>query len=83
LTPTTQDFKEQTVRRDLPLTEAGARFADPSRFVDAEFEFRLFLCGSCGTLLETEVAASSDDPLPGATLVLASRLEPLTGRNTV
>jgi N-methylhydantoinase B len=65
LGPVDGDWKALAVRRDRPLADAGERFGDPGRFLDAGFHFRQFLCGGCGTLLETEVAAVEDPPLPG------------------
>ncbi|MGH2945559.1 MAG: hydantoinase B/oxoprolinase family protein [Solirubrobacteraceae bacterium] len=77
LGPADGDFKAHAVRRDRPLAEAGVRFGDPARFVDRAFELRLFLCGGCGTLLDTEVAAADDPPVHSLSLQLSARAHPV------
>lgn len=76
LGPTTAGFKAAAVRRTLALEEAGPRFASAARFVDRPFELRLFLCGQCGALLETEVSARDDPPVETVTLRFTSTPEP-------
>jgi N-methylhydantoinase B len=63
-------FKAGAVRRAVPVEACGPLFGSPTRFVDREFELRLFLCGECGTLLETEVSAVDDESLEPVKLAL-------------
>jgi N-methylhydantoinase B len=65
-------FKRGAETRVLPLESAGPLFRSASRFVDREFELRLYLCGGCGTLLETEVADREDEPVESMTLRIGS-----------
>jgi N-methylhydantoinase B len=59
----TEDYKTGLCRTDLPLTRANGLLADPARYVDAEFQYRLFACPSCATLVETEMARTTDPTL--------------------
>src|ERR1700722_8264827 len=63
LGPTAIGFKSGAVRRNFSIEDCGPLFGSPTRFVDEEFEFRLYLCGGCGVLLETEVSARHDAPV--------------------
>jgi N-methylhydantoinase B len=62
LGPADADPKERMVRRDLPLSEAGLRFPDATRFLDENVAFRQFACPGCATALDHEIAVG-DDPV--------------------
>jgi N-methylhydantoinase B len=55
--PAGSDWKEHAVVRRIPVEQAG-----PHRTASGEFVLVQSICGSCGTLLDTELAAG-DDPL--------------------
>lgn len=62
LGPTTDNYKEHTLMRRLPLSESGPLAKDPSQFIDEQMELRQFICPGCSTLLEHEISRA-DDPL--------------------
>ena len=49
-------------RLELPMTDLGANFLDPSRQIGHELIFRSYLCPSCGTALDGEVCKPDDPP---------------------
>ncbi|QEC46970.1 hypothetical protein FSW04_04775 [Baekduia soli] len=50
------NYREACARLDLPITASSPLAVDPAEFVDAEMQFRLFLCPQTGSVIETEVA---------------------------
>ena len=52
------DWKDSAVLRRVPIEQAG-----PLRPPTAEFTLVEACCPSCGTLLDTELAALDDEPL--------------------
>jgi len=63
LAPVGASYKDACPLLALPLAAAGARFGDPSEFVDETVELRLFVCPDSGGLIEVEVARAADPPL--------------------
>lgn len=57
------NYKEACARLALPVQEASPLGEDPSQFIDATIEFRLYLCPQTGAIIETEVARAEDPPL--------------------
>jgi N-methylhydantoinase B len=58
-----ESVKSKLALHEGPITGAGPKFVDPSRFVDATMVFREFFCPQCGALLASEVAREGDDVL--------------------
>lgn len=63
LAPLASPYKSGTVRRDLPIDSFAAGFASPHPDLAGRMEFREFLCGQCGTRIDTEIALKTDEPL--------------------
>ena len=57
------NYKDACMRLALPVQEASPLGEDPSQFIDATIEFRLYLCPQTGGIIETEVARAEDPPL--------------------
>jgi N-methylhydantoinase B len=57
------NYKDGCARLALPVQEASPLGEDPSQFIDATIEFRLYLCPETGGIIETEVARAEDPPL--------------------
>ena len=57
------NYKDACTRLALPVQEASPLGEDPSQFIDATIEFRLYLCPQTGGIIETEVARAEDPPL--------------------
>jgi N-methylhydantoinase B len=60
---TRANYKDHCVREDNPVSHATPLAGDPSRYIDATPEFRQFFCPSCGTLIENEIALSTEPVL--------------------
>jgi N-methylhydantoinase B len=69
LGPATSNPKERATRIDRDLAEAGARFTDPSQFIDDTMQFRQFVCPRCATAFDHEVARDQDAPLHRAAIL--------------
>ena len=57
-----ENYKLFLVRRDLPIRAANL-YADPHGLSGDRFQYRQFLCGACGLLLESEIALAEDPVL--------------------
>src|SRR5262249_25132624 len=62
LAPRAGNYRLGASRLELPMTDLGANFLDPSRQVGATLIFRSYLCPSCGTALDGEVCKPGDAP---------------------
>ena len=56
-------YKAGCIRESHPVSASNPLIGDPQRFIDDDVSFRQFFCPGCGTLIENEVAISSDDIL--------------------
>jgi N-methylhydantoinase B len=56
LGPITDNYKEQCILAERPISHATPLAGDPHRFIDATPVFRQFFCPGCGLLIENEVA---------------------------
>jgi N-methylhydantoinase B len=72
LGPTAQNYKLNTVQRDLDLTASGPRIRDPHLFVDDAFVLRQFICPGCATLMDTRVARKDERPFQDIALFPAA-----------
>lgn len=63
LCPVYSNYKEFCSRIDLPVQDVSPLAADPSEFINAEMQLRLYVCPHTGGLIETEVARAQDPPL--------------------
>ncbi len=55
LGPVTNNYKEHTLKKESPLSEAGP-FVNPYNIGGGRFVFRQFCCPDCAILLGTEIA---------------------------
>ena len=62
LAPRAGNYRLGAARLELPMTDLGANFLDPSRQVGHTLIFRSYLCPSCGTALDGEVCKPGDAP---------------------
>ncbi|MBW3629988.1 MAG: aminopeptidase P N-terminal domain-containing protein, partial [Gemmatimonadetes bacterium] len=65
-------YKDACARLVVPVQEATPLGEDPSQFIDATMEFRMYLCPRTGGIIETEVARAEDPPLHELELDAAS-----------
>jgi N-methylhydantoinase B len=63
LGPTHDNYKDHCLREDRPVSHATPLVGNPHRYIDAIPEFRQFCCPGCGTLIENEIAISTDPVL--------------------
>jgi N-methylhydantoinase B len=54
------NYKDGCIREDNPVTDSNPLIRGPERFIDDAVTFRQFYCPGCGSLIENEVAVSSD-----------------------
>ena len=60
LGPVTANYKNACIREDNDVSSSNPLIGDPSRFIDDPVVFRQFYCSGCGTLVDNEVAVSTD-----------------------
>ena len=60
LGPGTANYKNACIREDNDVSSSNPLIGDPSRFIDDPVVFRQFYCSGCGTLVDNEVAVSTD-----------------------
>jgi N-methylhydantoinase B len=63
LGPARDSYKDHCLREDRPIQHAVPLAGDPHRYIDADPQFRQFFCPGCGTLIENEVAITTDPVL--------------------
>lgn len=63
LGPLDAGYKACTERRDHPIDSFAPGFESPHPDLAGRMEFREFLCGHCGTRIDTEIALKEDEPL--------------------
>ena len=56
----TANYKSACLCEDNEVSSSNPLIGDPSRFIDDPVVFRQFYCSGCGTLVDNEVAVSTD-----------------------
>ncbi len=69
LGPAHENYKDHCLREDRPIAHAVPLSGDPHRYIDAEPQFRQFVCPGCGALIENEVALAGDPVLHDIAIV--------------
>ena len=55
-----ENYKDNCLVDRRAVSTSNPLVGDPAEFVDDEVEFRLFICPSCGTQIENEIAVATD-----------------------
>jgi N-methylhydantoinase B len=63
LGPLDRNYKDACIRENHPVSSSNPLIGDPSRYIDDAVSFRQFFCKGCGTLIDNEIAVSSDPVL--------------------
>ena len=58
-----ENYKEHCIRIDKHVSKSNLLIGEPSRFIDDVPQFRQFVCPSCGTLIENEIAMEGESLL--------------------
>jgi N-methylhydantoinase B len=74
LGPTTDNYKDHCLREDKPIQASSPLVGDPHRYIDDEPVFRQFFCPGCGTLIENEIAVTTDPVLHDIEVDVDTRL---------
>jgi N-methylhydantoinase B len=78
-----ENYKLGCARLDLSLTESGPLVGDPREFIDADMQFRLFICPFTGSLIETEIARAEDSPIQDVMIDKANVKKLLANRKKI
>jgi N-methylhydantoinase B len=63
LGPVSHNYKDHSVRNDLPIEASNPIVGDPRRFIDPLPQLRQFCCPGCGLAIENEIAVTEDPVL--------------------
>ena len=63
LGPLHENYKHHCIREDNPVASSNPLIGDPARYIDDAVSFRQFFCTGCGSLIDNEIAVSSDEVL--------------------
>ena len=63
LGPLHENYKLHCLREDHPVSSCNPLIGDPARYIDDAVSFRQFFCTGCGSLIDNEIAVSSDEVL--------------------
>ncbi len=74
LGPAADNYKDHCLRQDNPIQASSPLVGDPRRYIDAEPVFRQFFCPGCGTLIENEIAVTTDPVLRDIEVLADDRL---------
>lgn len=70
LGPAADNYKDHCLREDNPITDSTPLAGDPRRFINDTPVFRQFFCPGCGSLIENEIAISTDPILRDIAIVV-------------
>ena len=60
LGPANENYKDYCLREDNAVSSSNPLIGEPGAFIDDKAEFRQFFCRGCGTLIDNEIAVSTD-----------------------
>jgi len=63
LGPASENYKDHCIREDQPVAASNPLIGDPALFIDDDVAFRQFFCRGCGTLVDNEIAVTTDELL--------------------